>query len=233
MSEEKQVEAVFVKISQDRDQFGYFQRKEVFKLKNGLTPIQNHAMDSIELALKIISGATGYATFDPMRVRGESGRDLNEYELMLKTTYEKWASMMNSLSPVSFSMITRIASGDSFTKVIRQECVVREGKDGPVNLMTEQTARKLIVMGLDNFLDLWASEKKGEIRRIPLTPKQQEVYQFIRDYQNTNGFSPTFEEIAVGCGLAAKSNVARLVDCLIQRGHAMKIAGHARSLTVF
>ncbi len=50
-----------------------------------------------------------------------------------------------------------------------------------------------------------------------MTPKQREVYDFVDTYWNQYGFAPTFEAIAMGCGITSKSAVHRIVNEMVQR----------------
>jgi len=67
-----------------------------------------------------------------------------------------------------------------------------------------------------------------------LTPRMLSCRDFIVAYQREHdGVGPSYDEIAAGLGLRAKSNVVRLVDCLESRGHVRRgPAGSQRSLAV-
>lgn len=45
------------------------------------------------------------------------------------------------------------------------------------------------------------------IDRVPLTEKQQNVYESIMRYQTVNGFAPTIREICKRVGMASTSSV--------------------------
>lgn len=52
-----------------------------------------------------------------------------------------------------------------------------------------------------------------------ISRRQHEALQFINDYMRDHHISPTYEEIAAGIGLAAKSGVHRLLGHLKDHGY--------------
>lgn len=62
------------------------------------------------------------------------------------------------------------------------------------------------------------------------TKKQTLLLDFIRDYTETHGFSPSYREIREGMNLRSISAVAEHVDNCIERGYLKKTPGAARSL---
>lgn len=67
---------------------------------------------------------------------------------------------------------------------------------------------------------------------LGLTPKQRQTLDWICAYQTQNRCSPSYDEIAEGVGLKAKSGVHRLVTALEDRGHLHRNKFMPRSLTV-
>ncbi|MBR3169097.1 hypothetical protein IKF23_01510 [Candidatus Saccharibacteria bacterium] len=65
---------------------------------------------------------------------------------------------------------------------------------------------------------------------IKLTKKQLAVLDFIRDFTEENGHSPSYREICEGLGLSSVSAVAEHIDNLVSKGALKKIPGEARSL---
>lgn len=66
-----------------------------------------------------------------------------------------------------------------------------------------------------------------------LTPKQRELLDFIARYQRDHrGVSPSFAEMAQAIGLASKSGVHRLIECLVERGALERLPTQARALRV-
>lgn len=51
-----------------------------------------------------------------------------------------------------------------------------------------------------------------------LTERQQEVYNFITNFIQEHGYSPTFREIAKGCYFGSLSTVAGYIDRLVKKG---------------
>jgi repressor LexA len=68
---------------------------------------------------------------------------------------------------------------------------------------------------------------------IGLTTKQREMLAFIeRHLEANNGIAPTYDEMALGVGVASKSGVARLIDALEERGYIRRLRNRARALEV-
>ncbi len=67
---------------------------------------------------------------------------------------------------------------------------------------------------------------------IKLTKKQTALLNFIQDFTEENGFSPTYREIMAGLELSSVSAVAEHIDNLIEKGVIKKIPGASRSLEI-
>ena len=67
---------------------------------------------------------------------------------------------------------------------------------------------------------------------VKLTRKQLAVLNFIRDYTEENGNSPSYREIMEGLGLTSVSAVAEHIDNLIEKKALKKTPGEARSLQI-
>ena len=67
---------------------------------------------------------------------------------------------------------------------------------------------------------------------IKLTKKQTLILDFINDFTNTHGFSPSYREIMNGIGLSSVSSVAEHIENLVLKGALKKSPGAARSLEV-
>jgi repressor LexA len=63
-----------------------------------------------------------------------------------------------------------------------------------------------------------------------LTPRQKQVLDYVARYTAEKGFSPSYSEIMAACGWKSKSNVSRVVDALVARGHLNKLQGARRCL---
>lgn len=67
---------------------------------------------------------------------------------------------------------------------------------------------------------------------IKLTKKQLAVLNFIQDFTEERGISPSYREIQAGLGLSSVSAVAEHVDNLVDKGVLRKVDGAARSLEI-
>ena len=65
-----------------------------------------------------------------------------------------------------------------------------------------------------------------------LTKKQLAVLQFLQDFTEEKGYSPSYREIMAGLGLSSVSAVAEHIDNLVNKGVIRKAPGEARSLEV-
>ncbi|MBQ6409931.1 hypothetical protein IJI18_01585 [Candidatus Saccharibacteria bacterium] len=65
-----------------------------------------------------------------------------------------------------------------------------------------------------------------------LTKKQLAVLEFIRDFTEERGVSPSYREIMEGLGLTSVSAVAEHIDNLVSKGALLKTPGEARSLEI-
>lgn len=65
-----------------------------------------------------------------------------------------------------------------------------------------------------------------------ITKKQLAVLNFLEDFMEENGCSPSYREIMTGLGLSSVSAVAEHIDNLVAKGVVRKNPGEARSLEV-
>ena len=70
------------------------------------------------------------------------------------------------------------------------------------------------------------------IMAIKLTKKQLAVLNFLEDFTEENGYSPSYRELQAGLGLSSVSAVAEHIDNLVSKGVLKKVPGAARSLEV-
>ncbi len=68
--------------------------------------------------------------------------------------------------------------------------------------------------------------------KAKLTKKQLAVLDFLQDFTDENGYSPSYREIMSGLGLSSVSAVAEHIDNLVARGVLRKVPGAARSLEI-
>ena len=67
---------------------------------------------------------------------------------------------------------------------------------------------------------------------IKLTKKQLALLDYIRDYTEEKGCSPTYREIQAGLKLNSVSAVAEHIDNLVAKGVINKVPGAARTLEI-
>jgi repressor LexA len=67
---------------------------------------------------------------------------------------------------------------------------------------------------------------------MALTPRQKEVLDFLVDYTERNGYSPSFEEIASGLKLASLATVHKHVTALEHKGYLKRRYNESRSIEV-
>ncbi len=62
--------------------------------------------------------------------------------------------------------------------------------------------------------------------------KREQIYDYIKNYQTTNGFPPTIREIAKAVKISSTATVAYNVDCLCKSGRITKSNNKNRSLVI-
>lgn len=67
---------------------------------------------------------------------------------------------------------------------------------------------------------------------VKLTKKQLAVVNFLQDFTEEKGYSPSYREIMTGLGLSSVSAVAEHIDNLVEKGVLKKVPGAARSLEI-
>lgn len=67
---------------------------------------------------------------------------------------------------------------------------------------------------------------------IKLTKKQLAVLNYLQDFTEEKGYSPSYREMMVGLGLSSVSAVAEHVENLVEKGVLKKVPGAARSLEI-
>lgn len=67
---------------------------------------------------------------------------------------------------------------------------------------------------------------------MALTPRQKEVLDFLVEYTERNGYSPSFEEIAAGLKLASLATVHKHITALEQKGYLKRRYNESRSIEV-
>lgn len=70
------------------------------------------------------------------------------------------------------------------------------------------------------------------MKGLKITKKQQALLDFLQDFNEENGYSPSYREIQAGLGLSSVSAVAEHIDNLVEKGVLRKVPGAARSLEI-
>ena len=112
------------------------------------------------------------------------------------------------------------------------EGLLVDGFLGAVFLVDEVVAcleRRVAKPSIDLFLSIVYNYN---IMGIKLTKKQLAVLNFLEDFTEENGYSPSYREIMTGLGLTSVSAVAEHIDNLVSKGVLKKVSGAARSLEV-
>ena len=67
---------------------------------------------------------------------------------------------------------------------------------------------------------------------MALTKRQKEVLDFIADFVEQNGYSPSYEELAQGLNLASLATVHKHIQALESRNYLRRLFNQSRSLEV-
>ena len=67
---------------------------------------------------------------------------------------------------------------------------------------------------------------------VKLTKKQLAVLNYLQDFTEERGYSPSYREMMAGLGLSSVSAVAEHVENLVEKGVLKKVPGAARSLEI-
>ena len=67
---------------------------------------------------------------------------------------------------------------------------------------------------------------------VKLTKKQLAVLNYLQDFTEEKGYSPSYREMMAGLGLSSVSAVAEHVENLVEKGVLKKVPGAERSLEI-
>ena len=70
------------------------------------------------------------------------------------------------------------------------------------------------------------------VDRVPLTEKQQNVYESIMQYQRVNGYAPTIREICMMVGVASTSSVYAHLKILEEKGYIARKMDSSRAIAI-
>lgn len=70
------------------------------------------------------------------------------------------------------------------------------------------------------------------MKKIEITDRQQEIFNFIQEYVDFNGFPPTYREIAKQFNIASTFGVKRHIDALVKKGFLHNPNNLSRTLSL-
>jgi SOS-response transcriptional repressor LexA len=85
---------------------------------------------------------------------------------------------------------------------------------------------------MEEKTEVTTSKKTAATSSVRPTKKQKELLNFIEEYINARGYSPSYREIMNGMQYTSVATVSLHVNSLIKRGHLQKRDRSARSLEV-
>ena len=104
---------------------------------------------------------------------------------------------------------------------------------GDLVVFLAEVAEFLERRGASPSIDLFLSIMYNySIMSVKLTKKQLAVLNYLEDFTEENGFSPSYREIMAGLGLTSVSAVAEHIDNLVAKGAIRKVPGVSRSLEI-
>lgn len=65
-----------------------------------------------------------------------------------------------------------------------------------------------------------------------MTKRDSDLLKFISRFQKKHGYTPSFEEMRAGLGLASKSAIAAAISSLERDGYIGRVIGRKRAITV-
>jgi len=67
---------------------------------------------------------------------------------------------------------------------------------------------------------------------MALTPRQKQVLDFVADYSQTNGYSPSYEEISQALQLSSLATIHKHISALEEKGYLKRRYNESRSIEV-
>ncbi len=65
-----------------------------------------------------------------------------------------------------------------------------------------------------------------------MTQKQLELLNYLKQFQETRGYCPSYEEMMRAMGLSSKSGIYRLIKALLERGHIKQTKAMVRGIEI-
>jgi len=66
----------------------------------------------------------------------------------------------------------------------------------------------------------------------PLTPRQQQIFEFIKDYIKKNNYAPVYSEISEAVGLSSSATIYNHIQALQKKGYINRQKGVNRGITL-
>lgn len=182
---------------------------------------QRSALREIHEAQKISQSPTQTRSPSYGEVRGEVADDYSEKTKRMLARYNAWEDICTKQGkmPLGSYIVTSMMSQD--IKVI-----------GLGMFMSVSTLWEMLKGALNVYLEVKERQAKDKPMRMSLTGRMQECADVIRNHSMLHGEAPTHREIAKAMGYKTTSYVHALTDGLVTRGHAIKLYGHSRSITL-
>lgn len=199
----------------------FFMTESEAKLEGFLSGDQRSALKEIYIAYEIKTAPVSVRTMGLGELRSSPKPDYDEYTKRLLKRYDMWCDFCSLQGKLPFGL-----------------AIVMDSKDLSLNevglkyLITVPTFQELYGAALDIYLDIKEAQHREKPLRLSLTDRMQECKEYIEQCICINGCAPTYEEIAGHMEFSSKSNASRIVQCLVDRGHAFRISGKPRSLTI-
>lgn len=89
--------------------------------------------------------------------------------------------------------------------------------------------RRVVRPSIDLFLSIVYNYNMAGQK---ITKKQLALLDFLQDFTEEKGYSPSYREIQAGLGLSSVSAVAEHIDNLVSKGALRRVPGAARSLEI-
>ncbi|MGH1376675.1 MAG: hypothetical protein ACRBCK_10035 [Alphaproteobacteria bacterium] len=194
-------------------------RESQAKLESFLDGDQRSALKEIHLAFEILTAQVKERSMSYGAVYGKAKDEYSQYTIRLLQRYSAWTDFCKKQGKCPMGMMLIMDTRDRGLN----EIGLREG-------MRVTTFCAMYVAALDIYLDIKERQAKDKPMRLSLTERMQECKDYMLSYADTHGYDPKVEEVAAALSTRV-SNAFRLMDCLVERGHAFKRCGVSRGTT--
>lgn len=98
-------------------------------------------------------------------------------------------------------------------------------------LSEEQRAAEFVKLGAQAVISRMMTRPANASERA-LTPRQKNLFDFIKGYVAENGYSPSYDEMKAHMGIRSKSGISAMVSALVDRGVISRTPHYSRAITV-